>query len=147
MPHRASSPAAAPDSAITTPATSEDGDEPRRSRGTGLNRVQLIGRLVRDVELRYTAQGTPVANMRVATNDRDQAEFHDCVVWRATAEFASTYLRRGRLVYVEGRLHGESWTDRDSNTRYSVRVVTERLLALDRAQGSDAPGDAEGGEE
>ena len=144
MPHRASTTAAAPDSATITPATSDDGEAPRRSRGTGLNRVQLIGRIVRDVELRYTAQGTPVANMRVATNDRDQAEFHDCVVWRSTAEFASTYLRRGRLVYVEGRLHGESWTDRDGNTRYSVRVIAERVLALDRARSSDATDGAEG---
>src|SRR5207302_10745672 len=111
------------------------------------NRVQLIGRLVRDVELRYTAQGTPVANMRVATNDRDQAEFHDCVVWRSTAEFASTYLRRGRLLYLEGRLHGESWTDRDGNTRYSVRVIAERVLALDRAQSADGTDGTDGAEQ
>ncbi len=142
MPHRASSTATAPDSATATP-TAEDGEPQRRTRGTGLNRVQLIGRLVRDVELRYTTQGTPVANLRVATNDREQAEFHDCVLWRSTAEFASTYLRRGRLIYLEGRLHGESWTDREGATRYSVRIIAERVLALDRSQGSAGSDDGE----
>lgn len=134
----------APDSATTT---SEDGDTQRRSRGTGLNRVQLIGRLVRDVELRYTAQGTPVANARLATNDREQPEFHDCVLWGSTAEFAGSYLKQGRLVYIEGRLHGESWTDREGNTRYAVRVVAERVLALDRGHSAEATDGSEGAEQ
>ena len=130
--------AEAPDSATATAqAPNEDGDTPRRSRGPGLNRVQLIGRLVRDVELRYTAQGVPVANVRIAVNEKDQVEYADCVLWRATAEFAGTHLRRGRLVYIEGRLHGETWKDRDGQSHYSVRIVADRALALDRRPSED----------
>ena len=138
MPHKAADTAEAPDSATDiAQVASEDGEPPRRSRGPGLNRVQLIGRLVRDVELRYTAQGVPVANVRIAVNEKDQVEYADCVLWRATAEFAGTYLRRGRLVYIEGRLHGETWKDRDGQSRYSVRVVADRALALDRPPSGD----------
>ena len=59
------------------------------------------------------------------------------MLWRATAEFAGTYLRRGRLVYIEGRLHGETWTDRDGQSRHSVRIVADRALALDRPDSDD----------
>jgi single-strand DNA-binding protein len=141
MPHTVADTAEAPDSATDiAQVASEDGETPRRSRGPGLNRVQLIGRLVGDVELRYTAQGVPVTNVRIAVNEKDQVEYADCVLWRATAEFAATYLRRGRLVYVEGRFHGETWKDRDGQSRYSVRIVADRALALDRppSGGADA---------
>ena len=81
MPRKAADTTEAPESAVATAqAESADGETPRRSRGPGLNRVQLIGRLVRDVELRYTAQGVPVANLRIAVNDREQVEYADFIV-------------------------------------------------------------------
>ena len=137
MPRRIADTTEAPDSATATLATPVDGEATRKRRGPGLNRVQLIGRLVRDVELRFTAQGIPVTNARIAVNDREQVEYVDAVFWRATAEFAGSYLRRGRLVYIEGRLHSETWTDREGQTRYSVRIVADRCLALDRPDADD----------
>ena len=68
--------------------------------------------------------------MSVATNDRSEPEFHDIVAWRQAAEFASTYLTKGRLVYVEGWLHGRTWQAENGTTRRSVEVIAETLRAL-----------------
>jgi primosomal replication protein N len=76
----------------------------RRRSGPALNRVELIGRLAAAPELRFTSSGLPVCTLRIVTNDRDTAEFHDVVVWRQQAEFAGKYLAKGRLVFVQGRL-------------------------------------------
>ena len=109
----------------------------RRSSGPALNRVELLGRIAGDVELRYTSSGLPVCSMRVATNDRQEPEFHDCVLWRQLAEFAGQYLAKGRLVYIQGRLHGRSWQAENGTTRRSVEVVADDLQALDRPPTKD----------
>jgi single-strand DNA-binding protein len=103
----------------------------RRSGGPALNRVELLGRIASDVALRFTSTGLPVCTVRVATNAGD-SEFHDVVLFRQLAEFAGQYLAKGRLVYVQGRLHGRSWQAENGTTRRSVEVVAEDLQVLDR---------------
>jgi len=105
---------------------------PRSSRTGGINRVILAGRLCADPELHYTQNGHAVATLRVATNEREEPEFHDVVVWRNLAERAGQYLSKGRQIYVEGRLHGRTWTAPDGTTRRSVEVIAETLRMLDR---------------
>lgn len=106
-----------------------------------VNKAILVGNLGRDVELRYTAGGTAVANLSLATtrvwNDRsgqrqEETEWHRVVAWDKQAETANKYLRKGRQVYVEGRLQTRKWDDRDGNTRYTTEVRAERLVLLGR---------------
>ena len=127
-------------STTTTEAPAATAPAQRRT-GPALNRVQLIGRLAADPEVRFTSSGLPVCTLRVATNERESAEFHDVVVWRQLAEFAGQYLAKGRMVFVEGRLHGRSWQAENGTTRRSVEVVADDLQALDRppANGGGAP--------
>jgi len=115
----------------------------QRRTGPALNRVQLIGRLAADPEVRYTSSGLPVCTLRVATNERESAEFHDVVVWRQLAEFAGQYLAKGRMVFVEGRLHGRSWQAENGTTRRSVEVVADDLQALDRPPTKDGGTDTQ----
>ncbi len=100
------------------------------SRGTSVNRVILVGRLVADPELRTTGSGLSVTTVRIATNGREQPEFHDVVLWRQQAEFAAEYVAKGRLVYVEGRLQARTWEAADGSKRRTVEVVAERFRAL-----------------
>jgi single-strand DNA-binding protein len=90
----------------------------------------LVGRLVATPELRETGNGIHVTTVRVATNDREQAEFHDVVLWRQMADFAAGYMTKGRLVYVEGRLQGRTWEAADGTQRRSVEVIADRFQAL-----------------
>lgn len=105
-----------------------------------LNKVQLIGNLTRDPELRYTPSNTAVANFSVATNrswtdsdgkEQEQAEFTRCVAWGKLAEIVDQILKKGRKVYVEGRLKTDDWEDNDGNTRRSTQVVASQVIALD----------------
>lgn len=112
-----------------------------------LNRVVLIGRLTRDPELRYTPQGTPVASFGLAVNRKPskdgerQADFIDIVAWRQTAEFVGSYLTKGRLVAVEGRLQIRDWVAQDGTKRRSAEVVADSVQGLDKAR---ADGDSSG---
>ena len=96
-----------------------------------LNHIVIMGRLVRDPELRRTGSGVAVASFRVAV-DRDfapkdggerKADFIDCVAWRQTGEFISKYFTKGRMIVVDGRLEMRDWTDKDGNKRTSAEVV------------------------
>ena len=109
------------------------------SRSDSVNQVTLIGRLVAAPELRETASGKHVATARVATNGRSQAEFHDVVLWGQLADFATSYLAKARLVYVEGRLQSRQWQAADGSTRRTVEVVARRLQALSPKSVSEAP--------
>ena len=100
-----------------------------------LNHIDLMGRLVRDPELRYTQSQLPVASFRIAV-DRDfggrdggerQADFIDIVAWRNTAEFVSKYFTKGSMAVVSGRLQSREWTDRDNNKRTSFEVVADNV--------------------
>ena len=106
-----------------------------------VNKVILVGNLGRDVELRYTPGGVAVANFSIATtrvwNDRsgqrqEETEWHRIVSWDKQADTANKFLRRGRQVYIEGRLQTRKWEDRDGNTRYTTEVRAERLVLLGR---------------
>ena len=116
-----------------------------------LNHITLMGRLVRDPELRYTQSQIPVVSFRIAV-DRDfsgrdgserQADFIDCVAWRQTAEFVSKYFQKGRMIVVSGRLQMRDWTDRDNNKRTSAEVVCDNVYFGDsRRDGGDTRGDS-----
>ena len=102
-----------------------------------VNKVILIGNLGQDPELRTTGGGTAVCNLRIATSRRrkdqqsgqwnDETEWHTVVCFGRTAENAANYLRKGRQVYIEGRLQTRKWQDRNGNDRWSTEVVTEEL--------------------
>src|SRR3989442_1774838 len=85
----------------------------RKSRGPALNRVTLVGRLASDPELHYTPSGSAVAQLRLATNEGEEPQFHSLSAWGKLAEFAGEYLKKGRLLYVEGRLHWSTWQAAD----------------------------------
>lgn len=102
----------------------------RRRGGAALNRVTLICRLTADPELRYSSSGTAVASLRVVVNDREEPEFLDVTAWRELAELAGKYLSKGRLILVEGRLHGRSWQTEDGSTRRTVEVTAANIQFL-----------------
>jgi len=94
--------------------------------GRSLNKVQLIGNLGKDPEIKYTPQGTPVAKITLATNERfkdksgewqDRTEWHNVVLWQRMAEIAGEYLKKGGKVYIEGRLQTRSWDDKQSGQK------------------------------
>ena len=98
-----------------------------------LNHITIMGRLVRDPELRRTGSGIAVASFTVAV-DRDfggrdggekETDFIDCVAWRQTGEFVSKYFTKGRMIVVSGRLQIRSWNDKDGNKRRTAEVVAD----------------------
>ena len=109
-----------------------------------INKVILIGNLGKDPEVRHLENGAVVARFPVATNEsyRDKTtgewqkltEWHDVVVWRYLAERAERDLRKGSMIYVEGKLTHRKWTDRDGNDRYSTEVVASTFRNLDRKE-------------
>jgi len=114
-----------------------------------VNKVILVARLGADPEIRYTAGGQAVATLRVATNEwsgsgdnrEERTEWHRVVVWGKLAERCSEYLKKGRQVYLEGRLQTRSW-EKDGIRRYSTEIVANTVQFLggggDR-DSSDAP--------
>ncbi len=115
-------------------------DEGRKSRGPALNRVLLVGRLAADPELRNTPSGSAVTQLRLATNEGEEPEFHQLSAWGKLAEFAGSYLKKGRLLYIEGRLHWSSWQAADGSQRRSCEVRVGSLQVLDqRPQPSEQP--------
>ena len=100
-----------------------------------LNHITIMGRLVRDPELRRTGSGIAVASFTVAV-DRDfggrdggekETDFIDCVAWRQTGEFVSKYFTKGRMIVVSGRLQIRSWTDKDGNKRRTAEVIADNV--------------------
>jgi single-strand DNA-binding protein len=108
--------------------------------GKSLNRVQLIGNLGKDPEIKYTPQGTPVAKLAIATNERfkdksgewqDRTEWHNVVLWQRLAEIAGEYLKKGGKVYIEGRLQTRSWDDKQTGQKkYMTEIVASDLILL-----------------
>ncbi len=100
-----------------------------------LNHINLMGRLTRDPELRYTQSGTAVASFSIAVdrdfNSRDggerQTDFIDIVAWRHTGEFVSKYFTKGSMCVVSGRLQIRDWQDKDGNKRRTAEVVAENV--------------------
>jgi len=116
--------------------------------GMSLNRVQLIGNLTRDPEIKQIPGGTTVATFGVATNfnwtdqsgaKQSKAEFHNVVAWRKLAEICGQFLKKGSKVFVEGRLQTRDWEAEDGTKRYRTEIVADNMIMLDRK------GDFEGG--
>ena len=95
-----------------------------------LNRITIMGRLVRDPELKYTASNTAVTSFTLAV-DRDfgekKTDFIDCVAWRQTAEFVSKYFTKGSMAVVSGRLQLRDWEDQNGNKRRNAEVVVDSI--------------------
>ncbi len=121
----------------------------------GLNKVILIGNLGRDPELRYTANGQPVANFTLATTEswtnrngeREQrTEWHRIVAWARLAEICGEHLVKGKQVYVEGRIQTREWEDKDGNKRKTTEINAQQVLMLGRrGEGPESSGREIGG--
>jgi single-strand DNA-binding protein len=109
-----------------------------------VNKVILIGNLGRDPETRYTADGAAITNVSIATTRRykdssgqqqEETEWHRVAFFGRLAEIAGEYLRKGRPVYVEGRLRTRKWTDKDGNEKYTTEIVAENMQMLGSREG------------
>jgi single-strand DNA-binding protein len=113
-----------------------------------VNKVILVGRLGRDPETRYTSGGQAVANFSVATDEtykdksgerQKRTEWHKIVVWAKQAEIAQQYLKKGSLVYIEGRIQSREWQDKEGQKRTSYEIVATNFRMLgSRAEGAAA---------
>lgn len=112
-----------------------------------LNKAQIIGRLGADPDVRYTKEQEPIARLRVATTEtwkkggdkQEKTEWHNIVFFGKLAEIVSQYLKKGSLVYVEGKIQTRSW-EKDGDTRYSTEIVAENMKMLSgRDASSSAP--------
>jgi single-strand DNA-binding protein len=104
-----------------------------------VNKVILVGNLGRDAELRYTPSGAAVAKFSLATTERwndkaghqqERTEWHNIDLWGKQAETLTEYLRKGKQVYVEGRLQTDEYTDKEGNKRKTTRVRCDRVVLL-----------------
>src|SRR5258708_13196565 len=112
-----------------------------------LNKVQIIGRLTRDPELRTTPSGKNVCSFSVATGftwtdqsgqKKEQTEFHNVVAWGKLADIIGQYMKKGRQVYIEGRLQTTSWDDKTSGQkRYKTEIIADNMIML--GSKSDGP--------
>jgi single-strand DNA-binding protein len=119
-----------------------------------VNKVILVGNLGKDAELRYTPGGTAVASVRLATTERfkdkegqwqDQTEWHTVVIWGKTAESLAEYLRKGKQIYVEGRLQTRSWDDaKEGRKRFATEVRADRIVLLGGRVPGAGPAEAAG---
>ena len=124
-----------------------------------VNKVILIGNLGRDPETRYTADGAAVTNITIATSDRwkdkatgemkEATEWHKVAFFGRLAEIAGEYLKKGRPVYVEGRLRTRNWQDKDGQDRYTTEVIADnmQMLGSREGMGGGASSDFDGGED
>lgn len=118
----------------------------------GVNKVIIVGNLGRDPEIKYTQSNVPVANFSVATTEswkdkqsgewQEKTEWHRVVAWRYLAEKAERSLRKGKQVYVEGKLETRKWTGQDGNDRYTTEIIARDLQILGRR---DDDGNSGGG--
>jgi single-strand DNA-binding protein len=117
---------------------------------SSLNKVMLIGRLGKDPEVRYTPDGSAVANFSLATSEtwndksgtkQERTEWHNIVAWGKLADLAKRYLAKGRQVYIEGRIRTREWDDKDGNKRRTTEVMANQMVLLgSRQEGGDAGG-------
>jgi single-strand DNA-binding protein len=120
-----------------------------------VNKVILVGRLGRDPETRYTGGGQAVANFSVATDEtykdrngerQKRTEWHKIVVWGKQAEIAQQYLKKGSLVFIEGRIQSREWQDKEGQKRTSFEIVANNFRMLGgRGEGAAAAGAGAGG--
>jgi len=113
---------------------------------SSVNKVILIGHAGKDPEVRYTASGGAVANVSIATNEvwkdkqsgesQERTEWHTVVFYGRLAEIAGEYLRKGRQVYVEGRLQTRKWQDKNGQDRYTTEIIAAEMKLLGSRDGS-----------
>ena len=110
-----------------------------------VNKVVIVGHLGADPETRFTPSGTAVANLNLATNEsrktsegeyQDHTEWHSCVLFGKRAEFAGEYLKKGQLVYLEGRLQTRSWEDDSGTKKYRTEVIGNEITMLGKKVGT-----------
>ena len=116
-----------------------------------VNKVILIGNLGRDPETRYTTGGDAVTNLRIATTEawkdksgekQEKTEWHTVVMFGRLAEIAGEYLKKGRPVYIEGRLQTRKYTDKEGVEKYSTEIVADRMQLLGSREGGSGGGGA-----
>ena len=124
-----------------------------------VNKVILIGNLGRDPETRYTADGAAITNITIATSDRwkdkasgemkESTEWHRVAFFGRLAEIAGEYLKKGRPVYVEGKLRTRKWQDKDGQDRYTTEIIADQMQMLGSREGmgGSAPEFEGGGDE
>lgn len=115
-----------------------------------VNKVILVGRLGRDPEVRSTPSGTTVAKFSIATDEKftdkngerqERTEWHNIVAWARLGEICGQYLKKGKLVYIEGSLRTDSWDDKESGQKkYRTEIVAREMKMLDRKGDDDSGG-------
>ena len=120
-----------------------------------VNKAIVLGNLGRDPELRHTGSGKAVATLRIATNEQwndqsgerqERTEWHSVVVWGRQAETCNQYLKKGRTVYIEGRLQTRKWQDKEGQDRYTTEIVADRVQFIGGGAGGQGGG-SYGGED
>ncbi len=111
-----------------------------------INKVELLGRVGTEPEMKYTPNGTAVTQLRLATDRRRQggeteADWHSIVVWGKTAEAVNQYVGKGQRVYVAGRLVQNSWEGDDGQRRYRTEIHASEVVFLDSRNGGQDDGD------
>ena len=105
-----------------------------------VNRVVLAGYVGQDPEIKYTTSGHAVATFSLATNEVgvdaeknkiEHTEWHNIVAWNKLAEFAEKYIKKGQLIYLEGRIHTQSWIDKNEVRKKKVEIVSETITPLE----------------
>jgi single-strand DNA-binding protein len=108
---------------------------------SGVNKVILVGNVGKDPEIRYLESNVPVAKFTLATNEVyrnkdgqkiEQTEWHQIVLWRHLAEVAEKFVRKGTLLYVEGRIKSRSWVDKDGVKKYTTEIEGENITILSK---------------
>ena len=119
----------------------------------GVNKVILVGNLGSDPQVRYTPGGQAVANFNIATSERfnnkagekeERTEWHRIVAWGKLAEICQQYLKKGKQVYIEGRLQTRQWEDQQGQKRQTTEIVAQNMQMLGRV--GDTPGGGGGGD-
>jgi single-strand DNA-binding protein len=118
-----------------------------------INKVIIVGNLTRDPEMRETPNGQKVTTFGIATNRewvtstgerKSSAEFHECVAWSNLAEICSKYLKKSKLVYIEGYLKTRSWESEEGVKKFKTEIIIRDMIMLDkRAKSEDGNGDEE----
>ena len=113
-----------------------------------VNKAILVGNLGRDAEMRFTAGGTPVATVSLATTERfndregnkkEDTQWHRIVIWGKTAESLHEYLTKGKQIYVEGRIQTREWTDKEGKQAKTTEIRADRVVLLGSAGGGGGP--------
>lgn len=119
-----------------------------------VNKVILVGNLGRDPEVRYMPNGEAVCNFSIATTDswkdkagakQERTEWHNIVMYRKLAEIAGEYLKKGRPVYVEGRLQTRKWQTKEGQDRYTTEIIADQMQMLGGREGGGSNASYDGG--